>query len=301
MVSQKISKKEKYISFELLGDEVNFLWKHYRKYDETIPLPIIKKIIKQLLLGLKELKQKNIYHNDIKLENMLFVKPLAQIFKTPYDVYMDNILKYVFSTWWEDCGVNYDTFCKNIRRRHDYLRELLLQDINIKIVDFGNGYNKKIASRPDSRYYYSRPTRHYISPEILLGIPHWTETDMWAVGCITYELLTAKLLFDPERDNNAGINCMHLLRMIQAFGPMPEYLINQGRKYNKYFVDGTHKFNYLCKRRATLYDCLYKNMNKKLRKKELSNVMKFLEPIFQYDKNKRITPNECLKSPWLSS
>ena len=41
-------------------------------------------------------------------------------------------------------------------------------------------------------------TREYRAPEILLGKPFNTRTDLWSVGCIAYELITGRYLFDPK-------------------------------------------------------------------------------------------------------
>lgn len=40
-------------------------------------------------------------------------------------------------------------------------------------------------------------TQDYAPPEALLGAPMGTAVDMWALGCIVFEMLTGELLFDP--------------------------------------------------------------------------------------------------------
>lgn len=50
-------------------------------------------------------------------------------------------------------------------------------------------------------------TRHYRSPEVVLGLGWMYSTDMWSMGCIIYELFTGKLLYDTH-DN---LEHLHLL------------------------------------------------------------------------------------------
>jgi len=41
-------------------------------------------------------------------------------------------------------------------------------------------------------------TREYTPPEVLLGAPLARSLDMWSVGCTVFEMLTARVLFDPR-------------------------------------------------------------------------------------------------------
>ncbi|KAG5510546.1 hypothetical protein JKF63_06843 [Porcisia hertigi] len=50
-------------------------------------------------------------------------------------------------------------------------------------------------------------TRHYRSPEVILGLGWMYSTDMWSMGCIIYELYTGKLLYDTH-DNLEHLHLM---------------------------------------------------------------------------------------------
>jgi serine/threonine protein kinase len=50
-------------------------------------------------------------------------------------------------------------------------------------------------------------TRHYRSPEVILGLGWMFSTDMWSMGCIIFELATGRLLYDTH-DNLEHLHLM---------------------------------------------------------------------------------------------
>lgn len=58
-------------------------------------------------------------------------------------------------------------------------------------------------------------TRHYRSPEVILGMGWMYSTDMWSMGCILYELYTGRLLYDTHD------NLEHLHLMEKTLGKLP--------------------------------------------------------------------------------
>ena len=42
-------------------------------------------------------------------------------------------------------------------------------------------------------------TPYYMSPEIFKNHPYNDKSDVWALGCLLYELLTLKHAFDAQR------------------------------------------------------------------------------------------------------
>ncbi|ESL11242.1 protein kinase [Trypanosoma rangeli SC58] len=58
-------------------------------------------------------------------------------------------------------------------------------------------------------------TRHYRSPEVVLGLGWMYSTDMWSMGCIIYELSAGKLLYDTHD------NLEHLHLMEKTLGRLP--------------------------------------------------------------------------------
>lgn len=58
-------------------------------------------------------------------------------------------------------------------------------------------------------------TRHYRSPEVILGLGWMFSTDMWSMGAIIYELATGRLLYDTHE------NLEHLHMMEKTIGRLP--------------------------------------------------------------------------------
>lgn len=66
------------------------------------------------------------------------------------------------------------------------------QSKGVKVVDFGSS-----AFIDDSDYDYLQ-TRPYRAPEISFGCKFDFTADMWSVGCILYELVTGRVLFNYQ-------------------------------------------------------------------------------------------------------
>ncbi|EFC39666.1 3-phosphoinositide-dependent protein kinase-1 [Naegleria gruberi] len=99
---------------------------------------------------------------------------------------------------------------KNILHRDLKPENLILsEDLHLKITDFGTAKILKLTKPLTSDgEEFEEPvlyvkgtfvgTAHYVSPEILKDLPQSESSDIWALGCILYNFLTGKQLFDGE-------------------------------------------------------------------------------------------------------
>lgn len=297
LYSYEITDKTNAIIVELLGDELDTLFNHYKKLNQVIPMPIIKHLLIQILRGLDELATANIIHNDLKLSNILFTKPLPNIFKQSEEAYINNTC----------LNIQLNPHIKtHIKKYINVLKELLLTFTKVKISDFGNAFSKQMTIDNEKSFKNSRPTRHYISPERLIMAPYWVESDMWSFGCIVYELLTNHILFFPFKDNTMGINSVHLALIVKIFGKFPQELLNQGEKSNKYFIGGKHRYNYLIQKTSLNTNSFgndplsYMLYCYGVPEYKIATFVEFLMPIFQLNPKKRISPYNCLESDFLA-
>ncbi|KAG2387928.1 hypothetical protein C9374_000778 [Naegleria lovaniensis] len=86
---------------------------------------------------------------------------------------------------------------------------ILTETLHLKITDFGTAKILK-TTKPltsdgeefDEPVLYVKGTfvgtAHYVSPEILKDLPQSESSDLWALGCILYNFLTGRQLFDGE-------------------------------------------------------------------------------------------------------
>lgn len=290
MVNYNIGDEDNtYICTELLGDEVAKLIEHYVDIKGLIPLPIVKSICTQVLHGLIELKQHDIFHNDLKWENILFTTRLNRIFKT-------SKRKYIYSSIYKAHESHKFDLTYHLDSYYYVLQELLLMNMKVKITDFGGSFTKQMSIERKGDFLRSRPTRYYMSPERIIKAPVWIEADMWSFGCMVYELITGDVLFDPYRDNNMGINSCHIALLKKIFGSIPTHMLDQGARTSKYYIDNKFKFNYIIGPTTNIGSLLKYNY---IRKQHIPDIVKFLNYILCIDPKKRISPEECIQLEYL--
>lgn len=101
-------------------------------------------------------------------------------------------------TWfWEICEAIRYTHAQNVIHRDLKLGNILLSDdFTIRLSDFG--LSTLIHGDNYSRALTKVGTDCYMAPEVLIGRTTSTEKaiDIWGLGCILYELLTFKFLYN---------------------------------------------------------------------------------------------------------
>jgi serine/threonine-protein kinase PRP4 len=181
------------------------------------------------------------------------------------------------------------------------------ENVNIlKLCDLGTAV--PITEALTAPYLVSR---FYRAPELILGIPYDYGIDIWSVGCTLFELYTGKILF-TGRNNNA------MLRSImECRGKFPHKLLRKGSETYKYFDDllnfhaieeDKHTRRLVTKtvevKAKPVRDLRSRIMpkGKKLdeaERKEVELFLDLLDKCLDLRVEKRITPNEALKHPFI--
>ncbi|XP_047020396.1 serine/threonine-protein kinase Nek8-like isoform X1 [Helicoverpa zea] len=93
-------------------------------------------------------------------------------------------------------GVNY-IHSKNIIHRDLKAENILLTGKNGVVVKIGDfGISKMLASAKKTSTVIGTP--YYLAPELCEGKPYCSKSDVWALGCLLYEMCTHKRAFDAE-------------------------------------------------------------------------------------------------------
>ncbi|KAL1316741.1 hypothetical protein HN51_068891 [Arachis hypogaea] len=156
---------------------------------------------------------------------------------------------------------------------------LLNANCDLKIADFGLA---RTTSETDFMTEYV-VTRWYRAPELLLNCSDYTAAiDVWSVGCIFGEIMTREPLF-PGKDY------VHQLRLItELIGSPDDASLGFLRSENaKRYV------RQLPQCRKQKFSARFPNMS--------ADALDLLEKMLIFDPHKRITVDEALSHPYLSS
>ena len=96
----------------------------------------------------------------------------------------------------------------------------------------------------DGEYYEeSFGTRYYRSPENILVGKSTFPSDVWALGCTFYEILTGRILFDPDKDKQYTRDDYHLKLINETCGDFSKSFLKSTKLYKSYFNDNKIKMN----------------------------------------------------------
>lgn len=171
-----------------------------------------------------------------------------------------------------------------------------------QVIDFGS------SCFESQRVYTYIQSRFYRAPEVILGAKYGRAIDMWSLGCILAELLSGHALFPGENESD------QLACIIEVLG-MPSKTLMANSKRAKTFFSPKGYPRYCTVR--TMSDGMVVLIGGQSRRgkprgppcsKSLSKALdgckdplflNFIRGCLEWDAEKRLTPAEALKHPWL--
>ena len=255
---------------DLLGytliDFMNFCFDEEgeKKIENNIYISLVKKITKKILESLKDIHDCDFIHSDLKLENIMFEDnnfilsefQNLELKKKYEELILENtppdfssfdknkkknlkrkikirctrlLVEYIKSS-------NQQNLSNETNDRDVFFKTIIYESkpFNIKIVDYGNLININDIEEEEIMIRTYRPFENIINNY------YDKKADIWAVGCLVFELLTNEYLFDIEKKlDNKKKDIEHLRKMTKFIGHIPKKLWQDSiySRYIKKFKD----------------------------------------------------------------
>lgn len=301
--------------FEVMGKNVLSLIK---KHDyRGIPFELTKRVTYQILVGLDFLhRQCKIIHTDLKPENFLLCLPneldierlIAEGKRLRTRRLRERLTKgmanYQIASKEKGKGKTKDGAKEKGKKEKrepgidegDCKKEAQATSsiLRCKISDLGN------ACWRHKHFTDDITTRQYRSPEVIVGAPYDTSTDIWSIACLVFELVTGDYLFDPKEDEygHHSRDEDHLALIIELLGKMPPHLTDKGKYSKQFFANGTLR-NIQQLDSWGLKEVLLEKY--KLNPKDAGELASFLVPMLKLDPKERCSCFDALQHPFLDS
>jgi len=290
------------------------------KYKNGYPANIVKKIFKQICLGIQKLHNENkLFHGDIKPDNIL-VCGVNNKDKNYMEKYTQNNFNDLYSRIKKEYWMKKGKDIKNIKKMpietklkirkkihqsiinniidtsniskesKNYMEQKYFDNIKIKITDFGHYC-------PDDEFMEEDfGTTYYRAPEIILMGDCRKSVDIWALGCTFYELLTGEILFDPDDlDNNEEYN--HLKLIIELCGNFNLEYLKTTKYYKKYFDKNGNLKDFKLSDTRNIKEKLYEKLKDK-GIDDVHNCIDLLSKMIKLSFRQRATINDVLSHIW---
>ncbi|PBK74828.1 kinase-like protein [Armillaria solidipes] len=152
------------------------------------PLPLAKRILLHLLRGIAHAHSRGVVHTDVKHDNIFFDTPLST---DDFDALVASDPPRRHPPEASHDGLSVQAAVSQ-SLPIPTLQEAM--QLNFLLADFGSAQPLFIQTQNEISALQLRP------PEIMIGGPWDAKVDIWAFGCLIFELITGRGLFKYEPD-----------------------------------------------------------------------------------------------------
>ncbi|EGT51333.1 hypothetical protein CAEBREN_13305 [Caenorhabditis brenneri] len=149
----------------------------------TFPVPTIRFVGEQMISAMSHLERLGVYHLDLKPENVYFHCS-------------DFTLSPIASS---------------------KVMEIQMLDSLVQIGDFGCSKFHSKDGGPEMASLVQ--TQNYRAPEIFMGLPHSTKTDVWSFAAVICEMYTGQLLFYGTDSPESESTQFEMMQRVVTQGP----------------------------------------------------------------------------------
>ncbi|KAI0029591.1 kinase-like protein [Vararia minispora EC-137] len=179
--------------------------------NKALPAHTAKTILTQILEALAQLHALGIIHTDVKLDNILF-----NSVKGDNDV--EDRLKTETVAVEGEVEIKGETYpvLRSQPIRHDFAWDaspFISEIMQFVLVDLGQA--QRAGEQPTVDEFSAYALR---APELILRSDFGPKVDIWAVGCLAFELLVGRWLFAPEEGEDWTLEDDHLAKMMELTG-----------------------------------------------------------------------------------
>eukprot|EP01063_Lacrimia_lanifica_P031046 TRINITY_DN5045_c0_g1_i1.p1 TRINITY_DN5045_c0_g1~~TRINITY_DN5045_c0_g1_i1.p1 ORF type:complete len:767 (+),score=219.96 TRINITY_DN5045_c0_g1_i1:80-2380(+) len=263
--------------FELLGRPLDALMAS-TGFRGLKDMTLVKNITVSILETLKQLKQINVVHTDLKPENLMFVRV------NDVEDASDSSGKVKIS----DFGLSFLLKAKDGLKPNGEP----YSESDLRVIRASNYVKGALIQ-----------TREYRAPEIVLGNDFSCETDIWSLACIVFEMVTGRFLFDPKSKpgvtDEMSNDFEHLSEITQLIGrPTIGSGVLKGGVFTRNFYDKDGRFKGTYNNLMT--DTFSLVLTACRDRSEASLIFDFIMSCLTWSPDTRPTAEDCLKHPWLS-
>ncbi|KAJ4489376.1 kinase-like domain-containing protein [Lentinula edodes] len=256
---------------------------------KSLPAYMVRNILYMVLQALDTLHSLDIIHTDVKLDNILFTNALYSL-----DDAMDRFLAAHPAETGGDSPRS-----QPIPHEWTYETEAFQAErMTVALVDLGHA--QRAGEQPTAAGFSAQALR---APEVILWSDIGPKMDIWAIGCLTFELLVGRWLFDPEdAQPDWSVEDDHLAKMMELTGQkFPDTTLARAKERDKYFDKNGDLLRIPDLVPVKLEDAMANYNIPGLTKDEIELAANFIRDCLRFDYKERASAKELIKHPFLKN